>query len=190
MKLKRGMPYFSSRWVIPDPPRREVKNIRTRTAGLPGMVDRSPSKWNFDVYFDENVRPHTITVFIKNLKKSMDVIDYVAQRGYECRNPALPTSSSKLTSKVSASFITVSIFGFFILLCSSLISGWYEMFDFRANLSYDQAFCFLNSLRFFKYMDIFYWQIYSIALLCIAVHSFKSLFNAPCTSKLLYMRKA
>jgi len=65
MKQERGVPHLSSGWVIPDPSRREVKNIRTRTAGLPGMVDRSPSKWNFD----EKVRLHAVTV---SMKKSVE----------------------------------------------------------------------------------------------------------------------
>ena len=59
----KSAPHLSSGWVIPS--RREVKNIRTKPAGLPGMVDRSPSKWNPDVYSDDKVRPHTITVFMK-----------------------------------------------------------------------------------------------------------------------------
>ena len=58
MKQERGAPHLSTGCVITDPSGREVKNIRTRTAGLPGMVDRSPSKWNPDVYFDDIVRPH------------------------------------------------------------------------------------------------------------------------------------
>jgi hypothetical protein len=30
------------------------------------MVDRSPLKWNPDVYFDDIVRPHTITMLLKS----------------------------------------------------------------------------------------------------------------------------
>jgi len=30
------------------------------------MVDRSPLKWNLDVYFDDKVRPRTITMLLKS----------------------------------------------------------------------------------------------------------------------------